>query len=152
MNLDERFMAEAVTEGKKALPKCAPNPPVGCVIVDRRTDTIIARGHTQAPGQPHAEAMALQTLQALDVPHEFLTLYVTLEPCSFFGRTPSCAKAIAKTGIKTVVVGVLDPHPKNQGAGIEILKETGVNVTVGCFASKVSEAISSHLLGGDAQS
>ncbi|MFK7937390.1 MAG: deaminase, partial [Saprospiraceae bacterium] len=80
------FMQAALLEGRKARPKCAPNPPVGCVIV--KDNQIVARGHTNEPGQPHAEAMALNQLSP---EIEDFTMFVTLEPCSFFGRTPSCA-------------------------------------------------------------
>lgn len=87
----ENFMYAALIAGEKALPGCLPNPPVGCVIV--RHDRIIAEGHTQPPSQPHAEVMALSRLsgQLDDV-----TVFVTLEPCSFHGRTPSCAKALVE--------------------------------------------------------
>jgi pyrimidine deaminase RibD-like protein len=79
----EKWMRQAVMEGRKALPACAPNPPVGCVVVSE--GQVRARGHTQPPGQPHAEAMALQMLRGAAVG---TTVYVTLEPCSFEGRTP----------------------------------------------------------------
>src|SRR4051812_40296985 len=81
-----RFMSLALAEGRKALPDCIPNPPVGCVLV--RDGRVVASGYTNRPGQPHAEAMALSQLAGLlsDV-----TAFVTLEPCSFRGRTPSCA-------------------------------------------------------------
>ena len=77
----EQFMRAALTEGRKALPLCLPNPPVGCVLV--KAGAIVARGHTQPPGLDHAEAMALsQVLGDLTS----ITAYVTLEPCSFQGR------------------------------------------------------------------
>jgi riboflavin biosynthesis protein RibD len=122
----EEFMQEALIEGRKALPLCLPNPPVGCVLV--KAGTIIARGHTQLPGMYHAEAMAL-----LQVVGELtgVTAYVTLEPCSFQGRTPSCAKALVASGIKQVIVAMLDPDPRNAGAGIQILRAGGVDVSVG---------------------
>jgi pyrimidine deaminase RibD-like protein len=85
----EYFMREALMEGRKALPACLPNPPVGCVLV--RNGTIIARGYTNPPGHPHAEAMALNHV-AGDL-HEAMA-FVTLEPCAFYGRTPSCALAL----------------------------------------------------------
>ncbi|MEO1713504.1 MAG: deaminase, partial [Bacteroidota bacterium] len=83
----EDFMRAALQEGQKALPDCRPNPPVGCVIV--KDGQIISRGHTNPPGQAHAERMALNRLPA--GVKDFI-LFVTLEPCSFQGRTPSCAK------------------------------------------------------------
>ena len=91
----EYFMEQAMIEGRKAKPYCAPNPPIGCVIV--KDGEIIAKGHTNEPGKDHAEAMAL-SLVPEDV--DDLILFVTLEPCSFYGRTPSCAKAIIRRKIK----------------------------------------------------
>ena len=96
------FMRAALLEGRKALPLCLPNPPVGCVLV--KAEKIIASGHTQAPGMNHAEAMALAQISG-DLTG--VTAYVTLEPCSFHGRTPSCAKAIIASGIDRVVVAML---------------------------------------------
>ena len=119
----ERFMAAALAEGRKALPHCRPNPPVGCVLV--RDGQIVATGHTQPPYQPHAEPMALNQLEGdlADV-----VAYVTLEPCSFHNRTPSCAKELIRRGIQTVVVGMPDPHPLNSGRGIALLEEAGIHV------------------------
>ena len=122
----EQFMRAALTEGRKALPLCLPNPPVGCVLV--KAGAIVARGHTQQPGLHHAEAMALSQVLG-DLTN--VTAYVTLEPCSFQGRTPSCAKALVTSGIRQIVVAMLDPDPRNSGAGIRILEAGGVNVFVG---------------------
>jgi pyrimidine deaminase RibD-like protein len=118
----EYFMREALKEGRKALPACLPNPPVGCVLV--KDGVIIARGHTNPPGRPHAEAMALGQVSG-DL-HEVMT-FVTLEPCSFYGRTPSCAVAL----IARVVVALIDPHPRNQGRGIQMLEQAGIPLTLG---------------------
>ena len=84
-------MTAALVEGRRALPDCLPNPPVGCVLV--RDGKIIAKGHTQPPGQFHAEAMALDRVAGS---LEDVAAFVTLEPCSFHGRTPSCAQALVK--------------------------------------------------------
>ena len=137
----DSFMNEAIAEGRKALPKCLPNPPVGCVIV--KDNQIISRGYTQEPGNHHAEAMALALLSNDD---EELSVFVTLEPCSFKGRTPSCAKAIIEKKVKEVYVGILDPHPKNQGAGINLLKEAGIQVEVGILSKKIHNELDSFLL------
>ena len=99
-------MSRALVESRQALPACAPNPPVGCII--SRGTAILSAGFTGAPGAPHAEAAALRNLTP-DVSREDLTLFVTLEPCAFVGRTPSCARAIVDSGIRHVVVGTLDP-------------------------------------------
>lgn len=126
MTEDEQFMHAALQEGRKALPACRPNPPVGCVLV--RDGTIIARGHTQPPYQPHAEPMALRQL---DGTLSDVTAYVTLEPCSFHNRTPSCARELVARGVGRVVIAMSDPHPRNRGAGVRILTEAGIAVTRG---------------------
>ena len=134
------FMQIALDLSRKALPGCLPNPPVGCVIV--RDLQIVASGFTQPPGQPHAEAMALAALK------EDLTdcqLFVTLEPCSFFGRTPSCAQAIAESGVSTVFVSLIDPDPRNSGRGLDILKQSGLKLEVGILAEEVSQFLKPHL-------
>lgn len=137
------FMSEALDESRHALPACLPNPPVGCVIV--RGTEVVARGFTGAPGTPHAEAAALLALdRALD-PRE-LTVFVTLEPCAFVGRTPSCARALVRAGIPTVFVGTLDPDPRNNGAGIEIMRAAGIDVQVGVLADQVLVFLSPYLL------
>src|SRR5215470_15101434 len=83
----EDFMRAAIEQGKLALPACLPNPPVGCVLV--RNGKIIATGFTQPPYQPHAEPMALSQVEGF---LDDVTAFVTLEPCAFHQRTPSCAK------------------------------------------------------------
>ena len=133
-------MREALEEGKRALPGCLPNPPVGCVLV--RAGVIVARGYTQPPGGHHAEAMALQLLDGdlYDV-----TAYVTLEPCSFHGRTPSCAAALIKRGVRKVVVATLDPDPRNDGKGIRMLRAAGVEVTMGVLEREATSDMRPYL-------
>src|SRR4051794_40156996 len=94
-----RFMEEALAESVSALPACRPNPPVGCVIV--HGETVLARGFTGPPGAHHAEAAALAGV-ARHWPRGELVVFVTLEPCSFAGRTPSCALALVEGGIRQV--------------------------------------------------
>lgn len=125
------FMAEALAEGRRALPACRPNPPVGCVIV--RGGVIVARGHTQPPYQPHAEPMALAQLSG---ELSDAVAYVTLEPCSFHNRTPSCARELIRRGVGRVVVALHDPHPKNRGRGIDMLREAGIDVVEGVLAEQ----------------
>lgn len=137
----EYFMREAIAEGKKALPHCLPNPPVGCVIVSQ--GQIVARGHTNPPGEDHAEAMALR---ALNGTYQELSLFVTLEPCSFHGRTPSCARLITNYPAQDVYVGIVDPHPKNQGQGIEILRKAGVKVYLGLLREEIQGILSPYLI------
>ena len=134
------YMALALAESRRALPACRPNPPVGCVLV--KNHTVIARGHTQPPGHDHAEAMALrQYTESLDD----VAVFVTLEPCSFSGRTPSCALALIARRPQAVFVAALDPHPRNRGAGIDLLREAGIAVEVGVLAESVMQFIGPHL-------
>ncbi|MFK8328619.1 bifunctional diaminohydroxyphosphoribosylaminopyrimidine deaminase/5-amino-6-(5-phosphoribosylamino)uracil reductase RibD [Pseudomonas sp. BJa5] len=137
---DRLMMGRALEQGRCALPGCLPNPPVGCVIVHE--GVVVASGFTQAPGRHHAEAMALSQLEpGLDD----LTAYVTLEPCSFTGRTPSCARALVRSGIARVHVAMLDPDPRNAGAGIEILRQAGIEVTVGLLEHQARQDMGPYL-------
>ena len=136
----EHYMREALAEGKKAFPACLPNPPVGCVVV--LSGEIIGRGHTQPPGAAHAEIVAL------DASHGDLqeaTLFVTLEPCSFHGRTPACAEAIIARGMRRVVVGIIDPDPRNDGAGLMRLRSAGVEVQFGVLAEEAQTDLGPYL-------
>ena len=135
------YMREALTEGRKALPGCRPNPPVGCVLV--RDGDVIARGYTHPPGEHHAEAMALAQI---DGDLEDVTAFVTLEPCSFQGRTPSCAKALVERKIGQVYVALIDPHPRNQGKGIAILEDAGIDVTVGILKEEAETDLGPYLV------
>jgi pyrimidine deaminase RibD-like protein len=138
----EAFMREALAEGRKALPACRPNPPVGCVLV--RGDAIVARGYTQPPYQPHAEPMALRELEG-DL-HDVVA-FVTLEPCSFHQRTPSCAKELIARKVGLVYVALLDPHPRNQGRGIELLREAGIEVVTDFLKDEAERDLSRYLYG-----
>ncbi len=131
LSLHESFMREALAEGRRALPACRPNPPVGCILV--QDGAVVARGHTQPPYQPHAEPMALAQVEGdlADV-----TAYVTLEPCSFHNRTPSCAKELIRRGVKRVVVAMADPHPRNRGLGIQMLRDAGIEVLEGVLEAE----------------
>jgi pyrimidine deaminase RibD-like protein len=142
--LDQHFMLLALEEGRKALPDCLPNPPVGCVLV--RDGMVIGTAHTQPPGLPHAEAGALALVEG---ELNDITAYVTLEPCSFHGRTPSCAKTLVQRGIGRVVVAMNDPDPRNQGKGIEMLRLMGVPVTVGVCEQEAIVDLSLHLARPD---
>ena len=140
MNEHERFMQEALAEGRKALPACLPNPPVGCVLV--RDGEVVARGHTQPPYHPHAEPMALAQLEGdlADV-----VCYCTLEPCSFHNRTPSCAKELIKRGIRTIYIGMADPHPRNRGAGVRMLRDAGITVIEGVCEADAMRDMGPHV-------
>ncbi|MDF1645211.1 MAG: bifunctional diaminohydroxyphosphoribosylaminopyrimidine deaminase/5-amino-6-(5-phosphoribosylamino)uracil reductase RibD [Pseudomonadales bacterium] len=134
------FMLLALNASKNALPACIPNPPVGCVLV--KNGEVLTEGFTQSIGGNHAEAEAINKYSgSLDG----VTAYVTLEPCAFEGRTPSCAKMLAGSNISKVVVAVTDPDPRNNGKGIYILKASGVEVMVGVAQEPVMEFIAQYL-------
>lgn len=134
------FMRLALEEGRRALPACLPNPPVGAVLV--RDGVVIARGYTQPPGRPHAEAMALAQVEGSLAD---CVLYVTLEPCSFQGRTPSCAESLVARNIGVVVVGITDPDERNAGKGLERLRSAGVPVFLGTLAQEAQQALGPYL-------
>ena len=123
---DEIFMREALRIAKHAEGRTSPNPLVGAVIV--RDGKIIAEGWHRQAGTPHAEIHALNMAGELA---RGATLYVTLEPCSHFGRTPPCAQAVINAGIKRVVAAMSDPNPKVAGRGFEMLRQAGIEVDVG---------------------
>jgi pyrimidine deaminase RibD-like protein len=137
-----RFMHMALLEGRRALPACIPNPPVGCVLV--RQELVVATGYTNPPGEKHAEAMALAQLSG---PLTDVCAFVTLEPCSFHGRTPSCAAALVSRRIARVVIAMLDPDPRNNGAGAEILRRAGIAVSVGLLGELAHRDLGPYLAG-----
>ena len=128
---DEIFMREALRIARNAEGRTSPNPLVGAVIV--KDGKIIAEGWHRKAGTPHAEIHALNMAGELA---KNSTLYVTLEPCSHFGRTPPCAQAIVNAGIKKVFAAMSDPNPKVAGRGFEILKSAGVEVEVGLLEAE----------------
>ena len=136
----QNFMTAALVEGRKALPECLPNPPVGCVLV--REGKIIARGYTNPPGQFHAEAMALAQVSGS---LKDVTAFVTLEPCSFHGRTPSCAQTLVQRTIRDIFVALIDPHPKNCGRGIQILKNADIPVQIGLLEKEAEKDLRPYL-------
>ncbi len=138
------LMYLALLEGRKALPGCIPNPPVGCVLV--RHERVIARGYTNPPGQNHAEAMALSLISE---PLTDVTAFVTLEPCSFHGRTPSCAEALVRRRIGRVYIAILDPDPRNNGAGLNILQRAGIEVSVGLLEDLARRELGPYLARPD---
>jgi pyrimidine deaminase RibD-like protein len=140
--LKSALMQEALAESRKALPGCRPNPPVGCVIVHE--GAILTRGFTGAPGTSHAEAVALAALkERANAPG--LAAFVTLEPCAFAGRTPSCAQAIAASGIRAVFVGIVDPDPRNNGAGLQILERAGIQIELGILDGPIRLFLAPYL-------
>lgn len=107
-----------------------PNPSVGCVIANAQGE-VIGQGHTQKAGGPHAEVMALRDAHARGHSVNGATVYVTLEPCSHYGRTPPCCYALVAAGVKKVVVSLQDPNPLVGGQGVAHLRNAGIEVEVG---------------------
>lgn len=136
MNQDKTFMRQAIDLGKKGLGRTAPNPPVGAVIV--RGSQVVGEGFHPKAGLPHAEIYALR--QAGEKARG-ATMYVTLEPCSHFGKTPPCTDAIIHAGIKRVVIGATDPNPIVAGQGIEGLKSHGIEVKLGVASQEALDLI-----------
>lgn len=114
-----------------------PNPRVGCVIV--KDNQVIGTGFTQPAGQAHAEVQALNDAASRRHDVRGATVYVTLEPCSHFGRTPPCADALIRAGVARVVAAVSDPNPLVAGNGVEKLKSAGIDVTVGVLEEAARE-------------
>src|SRR3954463_16671549 len=123
---DARFMQLALSLGRRGLGRTWPNPAVGAVIV--KDGVIMGRGWTQPGGRPHAEVEALKQAKRAAGGG---TLYATLEPCSHTGKSPPCADAIIKAGIKRVVSAIEDPNPEVAGQGHERLRGKGIAVEVG---------------------
>ena len=119
----------AIHQAQKASHLSPPNPAVGCVLVSDN-GKIIAQGHTQAVGGAHAEVMALRDAAAKGESTVGATAYVTLEPCSHFGRTPPCCNALIEAKVAKVVIALLDPNPMVAGKGVEMLQKAGIEVEV----------------------
>jgi diaminohydroxyphosphoribosylaminopyrimidine deaminase/5-amino-6-(5-phosphoribosylamino)uracil reductase len=122
MSEDEKYMRLCLALAAQADGRTSPNPLVGAVLVDD-DGSIIAEGYHQKAGQPHAEVLALD--QAGERARG-KTLYVNLEPCCHFGKTPPCSQRVIASGVKTVVFGMLDPNPKVQGDGLQELNSAGI--------------------------
>lgn len=127
--VDRQMMHRCLELARQAAGYTAPNPMVGSVIV--QNGQIVGEGFHPQAGQPHAEVFALR---AAGEQARGATVYVNLEPCSHFGRTPPCADALIAAGVAKVVVGMVDPNPKVSGAGIERLRQAGIEVIVGVEA------------------
>jgi len=126
MNTDERLMKQALSLARRGLGSTSPNPVVGALVV--KDGRIIGSGYHKRAGAPHAEIMALR--EAGDGARG-ATLYVTLEPCNHYGRTPPCTKAILESGISTVVIGARDPNPHVTGGGAAYLRAQRIEVRCG---------------------
>ena len=130
---DARFMALALSLGRRGRGRCWPNPAVGCVIV--RDGRVVGRGWTGPGGRPHAEPLALE--QAGDLARG-ATAYVTLEPCAHHGQTPPCADALIAAGVARVVAPLQDSDPRVSGQGFDRLRAAGIEVTPGVLAERAA--------------
>ena len=140
------YMARALMQASRVLGTCSPNPAVGAVLV--RDGSVVGEGATQPPGQAHAEIVALR---AAGPRAEGATLYVTLEPCSHFGRTAPCTDAIVEAGIAEVHLALVDPSPWVNGRGVAALEQAGIRVSVGeheAEARRLNEAYLTWVLRG----
>src|SRR3954465_4460663 len=122
MDTHEKFMQRCLDLAIRGLGSVAPNPMVGCVIV--QNEEIIGEGYHQKFGEAHAEVNAINSVENPELLKES-TLYVNLEPCSHFGKTPPCADLIIAKKIPRVVIGSYDPNPQVSGKGIQKLQEAG---------------------------
>lgn len=134
-DLDSKMMRTALLLGEQVRSRTAPNPWVGCVIA--QGDVIVGEGQTEPPGGRHAEIVALENAGGCA---EGATVYVTLEPCDHYGRTPPCTDALIEAKVARVVIGLTDPDPQVRGQGIETLRAAGIQVDTGiqsefCFMS-----------------
>lgn len=133
MKIHEIYIKRAIQLAKNGLGNTYPNPIVGCVIV--ANNTIIGEGFTSPAGQNHAEVNAINSVKDKAL-LKTATLYVTLEPCSHYGKTPPCADLIIKNKIPTVVIGTMDTNAEVCGRGIQKLTESGTNVILGVLQNQ----------------
>ncbi|WP_081798283.1 bifunctional diaminohydroxyphosphoribosylaminopyrimidine deaminase/5-amino-6-(5-phosphoribosylamino)uracil reductase RibD [Pseudomonas sp. RL] len=131
---DQGYMARALELARQGLYSTHPNPRVGCVIV--RDGQIVGEGWHVRAGEPHAEVHALRQAGELT---RGATAYVTLEPCSHFGRTPPCAEALVQAGVARVVAAMQDPNPQVAGRGLERLRSVGIEVCSGVLEAEARE-------------
>lgn len=143
---DKKFMARALQLAERAAGRTSPNPLVGAVVV--RDGEVVGEGYHAVAGGPHAEVVALR--QAGERARG-ATLYVSLEPCCHFGRTPPCTRAVLAAGVSRVVAAMTDPNPRVSGRGLDELRAAGLRVEVGCLerqARRLNEAFCHFLATG----
>ncbi len=146
MDVDEIFMKKAISLARKGLGSTSPNPLVGALVVKK--GEIVSAGYHKRAGLPHAEIAALSRAGGTA---RGSTLYVNLEPCNHYGRTPPCTKEIIKTGIQRVVVGIADPNPHVAGGGCDFLRTKGVRVRCGVLEEecrRLNEAYIKYITKG----
>ena len=142
MKVHRKYILRCIKIAQNGLGTTAPNPMVGAVIV--YNDSIIGEGYTSPYGGPHAEVNAIQSVTNKALLKK-ATLYVTLEPCSHYGKTPPCADLIIKNNIPKVVIGTLDPHEKVAGKGIQKLKDAGCEVITGVLEEECQKHLKRFL-------
>lgn len=136
MDFDELMMKRCIELAENGLGMTYPNPVVGCVIV--RNGRIISEGWHQKAGEAHAEVNAVNKIKDKEILKE-CEIYVSLEPCSHFGKTPPCSDMIVRYGFKRVIVGISDPNSKVNGQGIERMRDAGIEVKVGVLENECAE-------------
>ncbi|MEW6398780.1 MAG: bifunctional diaminohydroxyphosphoribosylaminopyrimidine deaminase/5-amino-6-(5-phosphoribosylamino)uracil reductase RibD [Bacillota bacterium] len=144
--IGEHFMDRALALAERAAGRTSPNPMVGAVVV--KDGRVVGEGYHAAAGQPHAEVVALRRAGEAA---RGATLYVTLEPCCHFGRTPPCTREVMRAGVARVVAAMLDPNPRVAGRGVEDLRRAGIEVQVGCReeeARRLNEAFCKYIATG----
>ena len=130
-------MERALALAKRGMYTTDPNPRVGCVLV--KNGEVIGEGFTQPAGQEHAEIRAMKDARSRGHDLRGATAYVTLEPCSHFGRTPPCAKALIEAQVARVVAAMEDPNPQVSGRGLAVLRDAGIEVRCGLLANEAHE-------------
>lgn len=144
--IHDKYMRRALVLARKGVGKTGPNPAVGCVIV--RDGAIVGEGWHSKAGTPHAEVHALAAAGEMARDAD---VYVTLEPCSHFGKTPPCADALIRAGVGRVYAGMIDPNPRVSGRGIEMLRAAGISATLGILEDecwRVNEPFIKHVKTG----
>jgi diaminohydroxyphosphoribosylaminopyrimidine deaminase/5-amino-6-(5-phosphoribosylamino)uracil reductase len=144
--IHEKYMRRALILARKGVGKTGPNPAVGCVIV--KDGTVVGEGWHKRAGTPHAEVHALARAGARA---KNADVYVTLEPCAHFGKTPPCADALIAAGVGRVYAGMVDPNPRVSGKGLEKLRAAGIEATAGIFEDAcrlVNEPFIKHVTTG----
>lgn len=149
MVIDEKYMLRALQLARQGAGHTSPNPMVGAVIVSS-DGTIIGEGWHRKCGEAHAEVNAVSVVRDVNLLRES-TIYVTLEPCSHYGKTPPCAGMLIERGVSRVVVGTLDPFVKVAGRGVRMLRDAGIEVVVGVLERECRELnrrfMTAHMTG-----
>src|SRR5512136_1715385 len=144
--LHEKYMRRALVLARRGIGKTGPNPTVGCVIV--KDGAIVGEGWHKKAGTPHAEVHALARAGARA---KNANVYVTLQPCAHFGKTPPCAEALVEAGVARVFAGMVDPNPRVSGRGLERLRAADIGTAAGILEDDcrlVNEPFIKHVTTG----